>query len=222
MYVPAHFAMSPDEVRELLSAVTTVDLVSTTPDGLTATFLPMLYDQQAGTLQGHVARNNPHWQVATGTSLAIVHGPDAYVRPGFHASKFEHGRVVPTWNYVTAHVCGQLVVHDDVEWVRSLVSRLTARHEEPTGQPWAMSDGPADYIEGQLRAIVGLELVVERIEAKAKLSQNKSVADQHSVRAALAAGGPGEQAVAERMVPKERRRPDRPARADTGGPGAGR
>jgi transcriptional regulator len=200
MYVPAHFAMSPAEVTELLSAITTAHLISTTPDGLTATFLPMLYDEQAGALQGHVARNNPHWRVATGASMVIAHGPDAYVRPGYHLSKLEHGRVVPTWNYVTAHVYGELVVHDDVEWVRSLVSRLTARHEEPEAEPWSMSDAPAEYVAGQLRAIVGVELVIERVEAKSKLSQNKSAADQDSVRAALAAGSQSEQAVAERMA----------------------
>jgi transcriptional regulator len=200
MYVPTHFAMSPAEVTELLSAITTVDLISTTPDGLTATFLPMLYDQQAGVLQGHVARNNPHWRTAAGPSLVIAHGPDAYVSPGHYVSKREHGRVVPTWNYVTAHVYGQLVVRDDVEWLRSLVGRLTARHENPAPEPWSMSDAPAEYLEGQLRAIVGLELVIERIEAKSKLSQNRSVADQDSVRAALAAGTPNEQAVAERMA----------------------
>jgi transcriptional regulator len=200
MYVPAHFAMSPAQVTELLSAITAVDLISTTPDGLTATFLPMLYDRQSGTLQGHVARNNPHWRAASGTSLVIAHGPDAYVSPSWYASKAEHGRVVPTWNYVTAHVYGQVVVHDDVDWLRSLVSRLTTRHEEFRPEPWAMTDGPVDYMEGQLRAIVGVELVIERIEAKSKLSQNRSVADQDGVRAALAAGTPSEQAVAEQMA----------------------
>jgi transcriptional regulator len=207
MYVPAHFAMSPDEVAELLSAITAVDLVSTTSDGLTATFLPMLFDPQAGTLQGHVARNNPHWRAAaSGTSLVIAHGPDAYVSPSWYASKAEHGRVVPTWNYVTAHVYGQLVVHDDVEWLRSLVSRLTARHEQAQPEPWAMTDGPVEYMEGQLRAIVGVELVIERIEAKAKLSQNRSVADREGVRAALAAaGGASGQAVAEQMAARRAR-----------------
>ncbi|MEO7260859.1 MAG: FMN-binding negative transcriptional regulator [Jatrophihabitantaceae bacterium] len=199
MYVPAHFAMSPAEQDELLSAVSTVDLISTTPDGLTATFLPMLYDRAAGTLQGHVARNNPHWRDAGGQSLAIVRGPDAYVSPSWYPSKAEHGRVVPTWNYVTAHVHGRLVVHDDVDWLRALVIRLTERHEAAIDSPWSVSDAPPAFLDGQLRAIVGLELVIERIEAKSKLSQNRSVADQAGVRAALAAGGPDEQAVAELM-----------------------
>jgi transcriptional regulator len=207
MYVPAHFAMSPAEVTELLSAITTVDLISTTPDGLVATFLPMRYDEQAGTLQGHVARNNPHWRDPSGQSLAIVRGPDAYVSPSWYPSKAEHGRVVPTWNYVTAHVYGQLVVRDDVEWLRTLVTRLTERHEAGIDVPWSVSDAPPEFIDGQLRAIVGVELVIERVEAKSKLSQNRSVADQDTVRAALAAGTPAEQAVAERMLAQS---PDRP------------
>jgi transcriptional regulator len=201
MYVPAHFAMSPSEVAELLSAITAVDLISSTPDGLVATFLPMLYDQQAGTLQGHVARNNPHWRLATGApSLVIARGPDAYVSPSWYPSKAEHGRVVPTWNYVTAQVHGRLTVHDDAEWLRTLVTRLTERHEVGIDSPWAVSDAPPEYLDGQLRAIVGVELAIERVEAKSKLSQNRSVADQDSVRAALAVRTPSEQAVAERMA----------------------
>lgn len=200
MYVPAHFAMSPAEQDELLSAVTTVDLISTTPDGLTATFLPMLYDRATGSLQGHVARNNPHWQDADGQSLAIVRGPDAYVSPSWYPSKAEHGRVVPTWNYVTAHVHGRLVVHHDVDWLRALVTRLTERHEAAMDSPWSVSDAPPAYLDGQLRAIVGLELVIERVEAKSKLSQNRSAPDQANVRAALAGGGPDQQAVAELMA----------------------
>jgi transcriptional regulator len=200
MYVPSHFAMSPAEVAELLPAITTVDLISSTPDGLVATFLPMLYDRQANTLQGHVARNNPHWRHADEQSLAIVRGPDAYVSPSWYPSKAEHGRVVPTWNYVTAHIHGRLKVHDDVEWLRTLVTRLTERHEAGIDFPWSVSDAPPEFIDGQLRAIVGVELVIERIEAKSKLSQNRSVADQDSVRAALAAGMPSEQAVADRMA----------------------
>jgi transcriptional regulator len=207
MYVPAHFAMAPAEVAELLSAITAVDLISTTSDGLIATFLPMLYDAEAGSLLGHVARNNPHWQVPGGQSLAIVRGPDAYVSPSWYPSKAEHGRVVPTWNYVTAHIHGRLVVHDDVEWLRALVTRLTERHEAGIDFPWSVSDAPPGFIDGQLRAIVGLELVIERVEAKSKLSQNRSVADRESVRAALAAGPPSEQAVAKRMSEVSRSEP---------------
>ncbi len=133
MYVPAHFAMTEPEVAELLVNAVTADLISPTDDGLLATFLPVVYDPVAGSLLGHVARNNPHWRATGGQSLAIVRGPDAYVSPRFYASKAEHGRVVPTWNYITAHVYGHLVAHDDVEWLRTLVTRLTERHEAAAG-----------------------------------------------------------------------------------------
>ncbi|MEO6703922.1 MAG: FMN-binding negative transcriptional regulator [Jatrophihabitantaceae bacterium] len=207
MYVPAHFAASAAEVAELLASMTAVDLITPGPDGLVATFLPMLHD--SGSLLGHVARNNPHWQVAAsavagsgvagagvagagvaGESLAIVRGPDAYVSPSWYPSKAEHGRVVPTWNYVTAQVFGQLVVHDDVDWLRSLVTRLTERHEDGLAAPWAVADAPTAFIDGQLRAIVGVELVISRIEAKAKLSQNRSAADQAGVVTGLGADSP--------------------------------
>jgi transcriptional regulator len=193
MYVPDHFAASAAEVAGLLASVTALDLITPGPDGLVASFLPMLHDPASGSLQGHLARNNPHWQAAakaTGDSLAIVRGPDAYVSPSWYPSKAEHGRVVPTWNYLTAQVFGRLVVHDDVDWLRALVTRLTERHETGQARPWAVTDAPSHYIDGQLRAIVGVELVITRIEAKAKLSQNRSEADQAGVIAGLGEQSP--------------------------------
>jgi transcriptional regulator len=124
-----------------------------------------------------------------GEALVIVRGPDAYVSPGWHASKAEHGRVVPTWNYVTAHVHGRLVVHDDPGWVETLVRRLTDQHEAHSAQPWSVDDAPAAFVAGQLRAIVGVELVISRVEAKAKLSQNRPGADIDGVVAGLEARG---------------------------------
>jgi transcriptional regulator len=108
--------------------------------------------------------------------------------------------VVPTWNYVTAHLSGRLVVHDDVDWLRTLVTRLTVRHESRFSRPWAVSDAPAAFIAGQLRAIVGLELVIERIEAKSKLGQNRSAVDQDGVIAGLSEGSAADQAVATLMA----------------------
>jgi len=186
MYVPAHFAAIDDEVRSLLESITAVDLISPTADGLIATFLPMLYDRESHSLLGHVARNNTHWSAGDGPdSLVIVHGPDAYISPNWYAAKREHGRVVPTWNYLTAHVYGRLVAHDDVEWLRSLVTRLTERHEASFERQWQVTDAPERFIDGQLRAIVGLQLQITRIEAKSKLSQNRSEADQRGVIAGL-------------------------------------
>ncbi len=114
-----------------------------------------------------------------------MRGPDAYISPGWYASKAEHGRVVPTWNYVTAHVYGELVVHDDPGWTEDLVRRLTVKHESAREHPWSVDDAPRGYIEGQLRAIVGIELAITRIEAKAKLSQNRPAADIDGVIAGL-------------------------------------
>jgi transcriptional regulator len=181
MYVPAHFAVDEAAVRDLLARHGAADLVTLTDEGLMATMLPFAYVPDGGpqgSLHGHLARNNPQWTLpARGESLAIVRGPDAYISPTFYASKAEHGRVVPTWNYVTAHVYGTLIVHDDAEWTESIVRRLTEKHEAGNDHPWSVDDAPRAYIEGQLRAIVGVELVITRIEAKAKLSQNRPVED---------------------------------------------
>jgi transcriptional regulator len=181
MYVPAHFAADDEAVRELLVHHGAADLITATPDGLVATLLPFIYAPDVGehgALLGHVARNNTQWQQpANGEALVIVRGPDAYVSPSWYPSKQEHGRVVPTWNYVTAHVYGRLVVHDDPLWLEALVRRLTEKFEEGSVAPWSVDDAPPRYVAGQLRAIVGLEVVITRIEAKAKLSQNRPSAD---------------------------------------------
>jgi transcriptional regulator len=145
-----------------------------------------------GRLLGHLALANPQWRsVAAGSSaLAIVHGPQAYVSPAWYPSKARHGRVVPTWNYVTVHFTGTLTVHQDPGWLRDVVTRLTERHEAGRPHPWAVSDAPPDYLEGQLRGIVGVELVIDTVEAKHKLSQNRGADDQAAVVAALR-GEPG-------------------------------
>jgi transcriptional regulator len=198
MYVPAHFAVDDAGVRELLVHHGAADLITVTDQGLLATMLPFVFDPEAGphgALLGHVARNNDQWRVpAHGESLVIMRGADAYISPGWYESKREHGRVVPTWNYITAHVYGQLVVHDDPVWVEDLVRRLTAKHEAFRAQPWSVDDAPEKFVAGQLRAIVGVELAITRIEAKAKLSQNRPEADVVGVVAGLRARGDEESA----------------------------
>ena len=206
MYIPAHFDTDDAAMRELLARHGAADLITLTADGLLATMLPFAYEQAAGgqgALYGHVARNNDQWRKpALGESLAIVRGPDAYVSPSWYAAKAQHGRVVPTWNYVTAHVYGRLIVHDDTDWIEDVVRRLTAKHEAarvavPGQSPaWTVDDAPRAFIEGQLRAIVGLELQITRIEAKAKLSQNRPVADVAGVVAGLSARGDDRSAAA--------------------------
>jgi transcriptional regulator len=189
VYVPAHFSAPDDAVRQLLAAPGAVDLVSRTPAGLTATTLPMLHDPEASTLTGHLARNNVQWRDTEGDVLVIVRGPDAYVSPSWYATKTEHGRVVPTWDYVLAHVHGELVVHEDADWLAAHVARLTEEHEDTRAEPWAVTDAPERFVAGQLRAIVGVEVRISRIEAKWKLSQNRSGADVDGVVAGLAADG---------------------------------
>jgi transcriptional regulator len=193
MYVPAHFAADPDAVQNLLTRPGAANLVTTTSQGLLATLLPCVYDPEAGehgALLGHLARNNPQWsEPAVGEALAIIQGAGAYVSPSWYASKAEHGRVVPTWNYTTAHVYGRLVIHDDPAWLSRQVRQLTGVHEAGFDHPWSVDDAPERYIAGQLRAIVGVELLITRIEAKAKLSQNRPEADIDGVVAGLTAAG---------------------------------
>ena len=158
MYVPDHFAAPGDAaVAELLAQHGAADLITATDSGLVATLLPFIYDPvggERGALLGHVARNNDQWRhPAIGEALVIVRGPDAYVSPTWYASTAEHGRVVPTWNYLTAHVYGNLIVHDDVAWLSALVRRLTEKHESGKTPRWSVDDAPESYISGQLRAL---------------------------------------------------------------------
>ncbi len=190
MYVPAQFSPTEEDVQHLLARHRAADLITAGPDGLEATMLPFLHDPEQGTLLGHFARNNDHWKRADGRrGLVIVRGPDSYISPTWYPSKAEHGRVVPTWNYVTAHVHGPVTVHDDVDWVEALVRRLTDVHEADRPAPWRVDDAPEKFLRGMLRAIVGVEVRIERIDAKFKLSQNRPAADIDGVVAGLRSVG---------------------------------
>lgn len=193
MYVPAHFAATLDDIADLLTNHTAADLVTTTDVGLLASTLPLVFDPavgEHGVLRGHLARNNPQWSTPVlGEALVILRGPDAYITPSWYAAKARHGRVVPTWNYTVAHVYGELVVHDDPAWVESHVRHLTEQHEAGEPQPWSVDDAPEGFVRGQLRAIVGLELRITRVEAKLKLSQNRADDDVEGVVAGLRARG---------------------------------
>ena len=193
MYTPEHFRMDPAALQALLAGHSAGELITATPRGLLATLVPFVHDAAAGphgALLGHLARNNEQWQLPVhGEALVVLHGPDAHVSPQSYASKAEHGRVVPTWNSVSAHVYGELVVHDDAQWTGALVDRLTRHHEDHRPAPWQVSDAPEHFIAGQLRAIVGVELRITRIQAKAKLSQNRPAADVAGVIRDARAGG---------------------------------
>ena len=201
MYIPEHFRPTDEEVLTLLRHHGAVDLITLTARGLLATLLPMAWDEPGsrpglgahGALLGHVAIKNDQWrEPALGESLAIVRGADAYISPSWYPAKREHGRVVPTWNYVTIHAYGRLVVHQDPAWLEANVRRLVEAHEgaRPTPPaPWSVDDAPRSYIEGQLKAIVGVELLIDRLEAKSKLSQNRPDADIEGTIAGLEADG---------------------------------
>lgn len=190
MYIPRHFAVEDlDEVRALVRAVHVGQLVTVGLDGTPdATLLPVLWEGDEVVL--HLARANEHWRrIASGSpGLVVVTGPDAYITPRWYASKREHGRVVPTWNYSAVHLRGPVTVHDDPEWLRQAVTRLTDHHEGRTAgdDGWGVDDAPARFVEGQLKAIVGVSMAVTHVDAKAKLSQNRSDADQAGVIDGLA------------------------------------
>jgi transcriptional regulator len=193
VYTPSQFAVDDESAAAFLASVRAADLVTMTDDGLVATFLPMLFESslgEHGALLGHLARKNDQWKrPPIGEALVIVHGDDTYITPSWYPSKAEHGRVVPTWNYTTAHVYGQLVIHDDPAWVDRNVRGLTERHETGRSPSWSVDDAPAEFHAGQLRAIVGVELVISRVEAKFKMSQNRRDADIDGVVEGLAADG---------------------------------
>ncbi len=195
MYVAQHFRLPDDAARHVLAQVGAADLVTVHESGPVATYLPFVFAPEVGehgALLTHVARNNSQAREAThGQALVIVHGPDHYVAPGWLPSHAETGQVVPTWNYLTVHAYGSLTVHDDPDWVLDVVTRTTARHETS----YAVDQVPADFVARQLRAIVGIEIRLTWIEAKAKMSQNKAPADVAGIIEGLRAEAGGEDAL---------------------------
>jgi transcriptional regulator len=222
VYQPAHRKFEVNDPAALLAelcAAVPATLVTHGPDGFRASILPMLFDPddgQHGTLRGHLAHANPQWREIeaaiaaagdwAGEALAIFDGPDAYISPAWYEEKRLTGKVVPTWNYVTVQAHGTITTVHDPDWLIPHVGRLVARHEAGRPRPWALTDAPDDYVRTQARAIVGLELRITRLEAKAKLSQNRSDADIEGAITGLNAGSPMERAVAERMLRHARRR----------------
>jgi transcriptional regulator len=188
-------------------------LITVGAEGPLVSQLPLLLDASAGpsgTLAGHVARGNPQWRESNFAvpALVLFTGADAYISPSWYPAKQEHGKVVPTWNYSTIYARGRFEIFEDAIELRDQVERLTQKFEGRFDAPWNVSDAPADFIERQLKGIVGVRLRIETIEGKAKLNQNRSAADQDGVISALShSAAPGDLAVAEAM----RARADKPA-----------
>lgn len=183
MYIPSAFnEPNVDVLHAHIQAAGLATLVSMTADGLIASHAPLfLLPEPApyGTLIGHLAKANPHARTADPASqtLVIFQGPDGYITPAYYATKAETGKVVPTWNYTAIHAYGTLRTFDDPDRLLDVVTRLTNRHESGREHPWAVSDAPADFVRQMLHAIVGIEIRIDRLEGKAKLSQNRPAAD---------------------------------------------
>ncbi|MFC5526466.1 FMN-binding negative transcriptional regulator [Rhodanobacter ginsengisoli] len=203
MYLPGSFRETRSEaLHGLIHAYPFATLVVHTVDGLSANHLP--FERVGEVLRGHVARGNELARMDGAEVLLIFRGPDGYVSPNWYPSKHETGREVPTWNYAVVHVHGRLKVIDDAAWLRRLLETLTDRHEAAQAPAWKVSDAPEDHIEKSLRAIVGLEVAVERIEGKFKLSQNHPARNRAGVIDGLRArDGDGDTELAALMAQQE-------------------
>lgn len=191
MYVPPAF--QENDIATLQGTMRDACLatfVTATTEGLVATPLPFFLAPEEGpygTLYGHLARANPQWKLPpTGDAIVLFMGPDAYVSPSWYPSKQEHGKVVPTWNYVAVHAYGPVEFFEDADRLLEVVTRLTNLHERHRAEPWAVTDAPEAFIRAQLRGIVGLRLPITRIDGKRKMSQNRSAADRAGVATGLA------------------------------------
>ena len=192
MYNPVHFVETRvDVLHNFIRAHPLGSLVTNGPDGPEATHLPFFLDAEAGLLRCHMARANPHWRrlESGGRVLVIFAGPGHYITPGWYPSTREHGKVVPTWNYVAVHATGGACLFDDTASLLRHVTELTDLHEAGFPEPWSVTGAPADYIEGLTKAIVGVEITVDRMEGKWKASQNRSAADRRGAIEGLDALG---------------------------------
>lgn len=206
MYLPKHFEETrPDALHALIRSQPLGMMVTLADSGLQANPVPFILDADPaggpGILRAHVARANPVWREARADveALVVFQGPQAYISPNWYPSKAEHGKAVPTWNYVTVQARGTLrAIADDPAWLRAFVTRLTETHEAAQPRPWAVTDAPPDFIDTMLRAIVGIEITLSALTGKWKVSQNRPAADRAGVAAGLNAVGQPDSA---RLIP---------------------
>jgi transcriptional regulator len=186
MYLPRHFSEDDTEAAVALARTAGFGhLVLSGPDRLTSTPMPFVISDDGAQVRGHLARPNAIWQLAPCKALLIVPVSDSYISPSWYPAKAEHGKVVPTWNYEVVHLHGRLIAHDDAEWTGHMVRDLTELNESTMPEPWSVDDAPVDYVDQLMRGIVGVELEVDRIDAKRKLSQNKTDEDRTGMLAGL-------------------------------------
>ncbi|MBU0740273.1 MAG: FMN-binding negative transcriptional regulator [Alphaproteobacteria bacterium] len=206
MYTPPAFVVSErSELYEMMRQCHLANFITATETGPMATPLPLLLDEtegEMGVLYGHLARPNPQWQAdVVGHALAVFMGPDAYVTPSWYATKAEHGKVVPTWNYEAVHASGPVEFFDDADRLLEVVNRLTNHHEASRKQPWTVADAPETFISGQLRGIIGMRMPIVALEGKRKMSQNRPEADREGVRRGLEERGERHDITVATMVP---------------------
>jgi transcriptional regulator len=203
MYLPKHFAQTRVEaLHGLIDAHPFATVLTGAGGSLQANHLPFV--RVGERLHGHVARGNELARLDGAQVLLVCHGPQGYVSPNWYPGKHEDGRVVPTWNYAVVHVHGRLRVIDDAGWVRAQIDALTERHEADQARPWRVADAPADHVDTLLRAVVGIEVAIDRVEGKFKLSQNHPAANRAGVVAGLRQRAhAGDTALAELMLAQE-------------------
>ena len=195
MYQPPHFREDRLAVQHALIRTHSLGLLVTAgPGGLQANHVPFLIDadgSEHGTLRVHLARANPQLQELTTITecLVVFQGPQQYISPSLYPTKREHGKVVPTWNYITVHAWGRPRVIDDAAWLRRQVEDLTLHKEGSRPAPWTVSDAPEQFVAAQLKGIIGIEIPIARIEGKWKVSQNRPAVDQTGVVAGLRGNG---------------------------------
>jgi len=191
MYLPSHFEEKRlDVLQALMRQQPLSTLVTVSVDGLVANHIPLhlrVDGSPFGTLVGHVARGNPLWRASdlTVQALVIFQGPQTYISPSWYATKQEHGKVVPTWNYAVVHAKGPLTVRDDPVWIRQQLLDLTQQQESPLPKPWSVDDAPRDYTDKLISALVGIEIPIHSLVGKWKVSQNQPAVNRASVVQAL-------------------------------------
>ena len=204
----------PEVMRELMLAHPFATFVSAATGVLTADHVPLVWHEnkgEHGALRGHIARSNPLFRQTKGPMevLTIFQGPQSYVTPSWYASKQEHGKVVPTWNYVVVHVRGTLQFTQETSWLLQHLNDLTAQHESPRREPWKVSDAPDDFIARQLKGLVGFEIEIKDLQGTWKVSQNKALADWTGVRDGLQkSGNPDAAAIGALMHKRAPKRPE--------------
>jgi transcriptional regulator len=212
MYQPPHFREDRIEVQHgLIRSHPLGLLIAAGPGGLQANPLPFLvYPEPSphGTLRAHMARGNPQWRELSAVKecLVVFQGPQQYITPSWYPTKKEHGKVVPTWNYVTVHAWGAPQVIDDAAWLRRQVEDLTNQNEGKLPEPWKVDDAPEQYLASQFKGIIGVEIPIARIEGKWKVSQNRPAIDREGVVAGLRnAGGRQAEVMAELVADRSKR-----------------